>query len=57
MSSTMEPREVVSMLNELFSMFDEVVDRYNLNKIKTIGDCVSCCLSVLPVDAAASAAA
>jgi PAS domain S-box-containing protein len=39
MSSTMEPHEVVSMLNELFSMFDEVVEEYGLNKIKTIGDC------------------
>jgi PAS domain S-box-containing protein len=39
MSSTMEPREVVSMLNDLFSMFDEVVEKYGLNKVKTIGDC------------------
>jgi class 3 adenylate cyclase len=35
----MEPREVVSMLNDLFSMFDEVVEKYGLNKVKTIGDC------------------
>jgi class 3 adenylate cyclase len=27
------------MLNDLFSMFDEVVDKYGLNKVKTIGDC------------------
>lgn len=39
MSSTMEPHEVVAMLNELFSSFDEVVEEYGLNKIKTIGDC------------------
>ena len=37
MSSLMEPHEVVSMLNELFSMFDELVDNYDLNKVKTIG--------------------
>jgi PAS domain S-box-containing protein len=37
MSSMMEPHEVVSMLNDLFSMFDEVVERYDLNKVKTIG--------------------
>lgn len=27
------------MLNELFSRFDFLVDRYDLNKVKTIGDC------------------
>ena len=39
MSSTMDPCAVVSMLNVLFSMFDEVVEKYGLNKVKTIGDC------------------
>ena len=39
MSSQMSPQQVVRMLNELFSMFDELVDKYDLNKIKTIGDC------------------
>jgi PAS domain S-box-containing protein len=39
MTSTMDPRAVVSMLNDLFSMFDEVVEKYGLNKVKTIGDC------------------
>ncbi|MCB1317870.1 MAG: guanylate cyclase, partial [Leptospiraceae bacterium] len=29
---------VVSMLNRVFSIFDELVDEYNLEKIKTIGD-------------------
>jgi class 3 adenylate cyclase len=33
-----EPREVVSVLNELFSRFDEVADRCGVEKIKTIGD-------------------
>jgi PAS domain S-box-containing protein len=41
MSQVMSPTEVVQMLNELFSTFDNLVERYALNKIKTIGDCVS----------------
>jgi adenylate cyclase len=32
------PREVVAFLNTLFSKFDEIADRYSLEKIKTIGD-------------------
>lgn len=32
------PDRVVSMLNDLFSRFDELVDKYRLEKIKTIGD-------------------
>ena len=39
MSSKMEPTELVRLLNELFILFDELVDKYDLNKIKTIGDC------------------
>jgi guanylate cyclase len=39
LSSTMEPREVVGLLNEVFSYFDSLVDRHGLEKIKTIGDC------------------
>jgi class 3 adenylate cyclase len=33
-----EPRDVVDVLNELFSRFDELADRYGVEKIKTIGD-------------------
>jgi PAS domain S-box-containing protein len=32
------PIEVVEILNEIFSEFDRLCDRYNLEKIKTIGD-------------------
>jgi len=39
MSSRMLPVDVVRMLNDLFTRFDVLVDRYRLNKIKTIGDC------------------
>jgi adenylate cyclase len=32
------PAEVVAVLNQLFSRFDELADRHGLEKIKTIGD-------------------
>ena len=37
-ASTLSPAQVFSMLNEVFSAFDELADRYDLEKIKTIGD-------------------
>lgn len=39
MSATMSPVELVSLLNEVFSQFDALVEQYGLEKIKTIGDC------------------
>jgi guanylate cyclase len=33
-----EPHEVVAVLNDLFSRFDDLADRYGVEKIKTIGD-------------------
>ncbi len=33
------PAEVVGMLDHLFTHFDTLVERYGLEKIKTIGDC------------------
>ncbi len=33
------PAEVVGMLDHLFTYFDTLVERYGLEKIKTIGDC------------------
>ena len=38
MSTTMAPAELIAMLNEVFSMCDELSDKYGLEKIKTIGD-------------------
>jgi class 3 adenylate cyclase len=32
------PAEVLGVLNEVFTMFDRLTDRYGLEKIKTIGD-------------------
>eukprot|EP01012_Entosiphon_sulcatum_P039128 TRINITY_DN5124_c0_g1_i2.p1 TRINITY_DN5124_c0_g1~~TRINITY_DN5124_c0_g1_i2.p1 ORF type:complete len:2106 (+),score=315.53 TRINITY_DN5124_c0_g1_i2:53-6370(+) len=37
-SSGMKPQQVVRMLNELFTAYDTLVEEYNLEKIKTIGD-------------------
>jgi adenylate cyclase len=39
LSSRLDAREVVGMLDRLFTAFDELVDRYEVEKIKTIGDC------------------
>ena len=39
LSSSLDAREVVGVLDRLFTSFDELVDRYGVEKIKTIGDC------------------
>lgn len=39
MSATMTPTELVELLNEVYSHFDMLVEKYDLEKIKTIGDC------------------
>lgn len=38
MFSELEPAEAVDWLNEVFSMFDHLVKKYDLEKIRTIGD-------------------
>jgi adenylate cyclase len=38
-SERLLPAEVVGFLDHLFSQFDELAERYGLEKIKTIGDC------------------
>lgn len=37
-SSEMSPRQLVKLLNEVFSMFDQLAEFHRLEKIKTIGD-------------------
>jgi guanylate cyclase len=39
MAASMTPNEIVDLLNEVFVCFDDLVERYDLEKIKTIGDC------------------
>ncbi|MCF8411519.1 MAG: adenylate/guanylate cyclase domain-containing protein [Crocinitomicaceae bacterium] len=41
-SASMTPEEVIEELNKCFSAFDEIVEKYNLEKIKTIGDAYMC---------------
>ncbi|MCT7984754.1 response regulator [Laspinema sp. A4] len=38
LSSHLSPPELVEFLNHIFSLFDELADKYGLEKIKTIGD-------------------
>jgi sensor domain CHASE-containing protein/class 3 adenylate cyclase len=38
LSGEISPTALVSLLNEIFSRFDRLVERYGLEKIKTIGD-------------------
>lgn len=42
MSSEMNPELLVEKLDEIFMAFDEIVDQYDLEKIKTIGDAYMC---------------
>lgn len=37
-SSPMTPKDVVSLLNQVFSVFDELVYKHGVEKIRTIGD-------------------
>src|SRR5204862_1473958 len=39
LAERLPPAEVVGVLDHLFSHFDELAERYGLEKIKTIGDC------------------
>jgi adenylate cyclase len=38
LSAGMSPAELVGLLNEVFTRFDEFVDELGLEKIKTVGD-------------------
>jgi class 3 adenylate cyclase len=38
LSAQMPPQELVTLLNQVFSSFDQLAARYDLEKIKTIGD-------------------
>ncbi|MCJ2049494.1 adenylate/guanylate cyclase domain-containing protein [Methylobacterium sp. J-070] len=39
LAQSMSPIELVELLDEVFMCFDFLVDKYHLEKIKTIGDC------------------
>lgn len=39
LTSRLSARELVSLLNSIFSQFDRLAERHGLEKIKTVGDC------------------
>ena len=39
MAAKMTPLQLIDLLNEVFQCFDDLVEKYDLEKIKTIGDC------------------
>lgn len=41
-SATMTPEEVIKELNTCFSAFDAIIEQYDMEKIKTIGDAYMC---------------
>jgi len=41
-AARLTPEELVLELNKAFLAFDEIIDKYNLEKIKTIGDAYMC---------------
>ena len=41
-SANLTPVELVAELNDYFTAFDDIVEKYNLEKIKTIGDSYMC---------------
>jgi class 3 adenylate cyclase len=41
-SAKLTPAELVTDLNDYFTAFDEITEKYNLEKIKTIGDAYMC---------------
>ncbi|MEO6669401.1 MAG: adenylate/guanylate cyclase domain-containing protein [Ferruginibacter sp.] len=42
LADALSPQEVVTELNECFIAFDNIIEKYNLEKIKTIGDSYMC---------------
>jgi class 3 adenylate cyclase len=42
LASEISPQELIETLNECYSAFDDIIERHNLEKIKTIGDAYMC---------------
>jgi len=39
LAGRLQPTEIVTLLNDVFTAFDDLVDEFGLEKIKTVGDC------------------
>jgi len=48
-AETMPPDELITQLDESFRGFDRILEKYGIEKIKTIGDCYMCACG-LPTD-------
>lgn len=47
----LSPQDVVTELNECFMVFDDIIEKYGLEKIKTIGDAYMCAGGIPSLDA------
>lgn len=55
MAEKLSPKELVAEIDAAFSAFDHIISKYNIEKIKTIGDSYMC-VGGLPVDNKTNAA-
>ena len=51
MAAQMDPMAVVNMLNELYFMYDRLVEKHNVYKVETIGDAYMVAAGHTPDDA------
>jgi adenylate cyclase len=50
LSTTKSPSEIVQLLDRIFSEFDAITAKYNIEKIKTIGDCYMAAVGIQDVN-------
>ena len=43
LASVLPPQELLTILDTIFKLFDDIADKYDLEKIKTVGDCYVVC--------------
>lgn len=55
-AETMSPQDLVKELDCCFSQFDKIIERYNLEKLKTIGDSYMCASGIPTVSSGSKSA-